>query len=204
MRHSLIEAATSSDVLLLARIDKPALLRRLLELGCRYSGQVLSFTEMLGHLQERGDTTTIAHYLDLLGAAGLWVGLQRLGGQAFRRRASSPKLQVLNTALVTAQAGLSSEATRGDPAARRRLNAAAGGGVALFYWRDLGRDVVFVLRRGRRLVTIEVKSGRPRDAFPGTGAFEHAFGPHRKLLVGTGGIPPEDFLAHPATHWLGD
>ena len=59
------------DVLLLTRVDKPALLRRLFELACRYSGQVLSYTKMLGQLQDAGNTTTLAHYLELLGGAGM-------------------------------------------------------------------------------------------------------------------------------------
>src|SRR5207244_10187415 len=38
---SLIETTLSRDVLLVSRVDKPAVLRRLFELACRYSGQVL-------------------------------------------------------------------------------------------------------------------------------------------------------------------
>lgn len=68
---SLIETLISRDVLLLTRVDKPALLRRLFELACRYSGQVLSYTKMLGQLQDAGNTTTLAHYLELLAAAGM-------------------------------------------------------------------------------------------------------------------------------------
>jgi len=66
---ALIETTISRDVLLLSRVDKPALLRRLFELGCRYSGQVLSYTKMLGQLQDAGNATTLAHYLDLLAGA---------------------------------------------------------------------------------------------------------------------------------------
>jgi NADH:ubiquinone oxidoreductase subunit K len=64
---SLVETSISRDVLLLTRIDKPALMRRLFELACSYSGQVLSYTKMLGPLQDAGNTTTLAHYL-VLGA----------------------------------------------------------------------------------------------------------------------------------------
>ena len=101
-------------MLLLSRVDKPALLRRLFELGCRYSGQILSFTKMLGQLQEAGNTTTLAHYLDLLAGAGMLVGLQKYPGGAARRRGSGPKLQALNTALMTAQSGLSLSEARQD------------------------------------------------------------------------------------------
>jgi predicted AAA+ superfamily ATPase len=99
---SLIETTVSRDILLMARVDKPALLRRLFELSCSYSGQVLSYQKMLGQLQDAGNTTTLAHYLNLLEGAGLVTGLQKYAGQRVRQRGSSPKLQVLNTALMTA------------------------------------------------------------------------------------------------------
>ena len=104
-------------------MDKPALLRRLFELGCRYSGQVLSYTKMLGQLQDAGNTTTLAHYLDLLAGAGMVTGLQKFAGDAVRQRGSSPKLQVLNTALMTAQSGSALDEARAD----RRVLGPAGG-----------------------------------------------------------------------------
>lgn len=104
---SLIETTLSRDVLLMTRVDKPALLRRLFELGCRYSGQVLSYTKILGQLQDAGNTTTLAHYLDLLEGAGMLTGLQKYAGNAVRQRGSIPKFQVLNTAFMTSLSGLS-------------------------------------------------------------------------------------------------
>ena len=88
VRDALIEPIISRDVLLLSRVDKPALLRRLLELVCAYSGQILSYTKMVGQLQDAGNTTTLAHYLDLLSGAGLATGLQKYAGGVARRRAS--------------------------------------------------------------------------------------------------------------------
>ena len=210
---SLIETTISRDVLLMTRVDKPALLRRLFELGCRYSGQVLSYTKMLGQLQESGNATTLAHYLDLLAGAGLIEGLPKFAGQAVRQRGSSPKLQVLNTALLTAQSGLSLDEARGDRAFWGRLvesavgahlaNAAAADRFELFYWRERNREVDFVIRAGRRLTAIEVKSGRAPDTQPGLGAFVDAFRPDRTLLVGGDGIDLEEFLSRPAGHWVG-
>jgi len=194
---SLIETTISRDVLLLTRVDKPALLRRLFELGSRYSGQVLSYTKMLGQLQA---------------GAGMLVGLQKFAGEAVRQRAASPKLQVLNTALMTASSGLSFDEARRDREFWGRLvesavgahlaNAAATGSGELFYWRDANREVDFVFRTGRRVAAIEVKSGRARESLPGMGAFAAAFRPQRKLLVGGDGISVEDFLSRPVEHWL--
>jgi hypothetical protein len=212
IRDSLIEPIISRDVLLLSRVDKPALLRRLLELGCAYSGQILSYTKMLGQLQDAGNTTTLAHYLDLLSGAGLVTGLQKYAGGVARRRASSPKLQVLNTALISAQAGITLGQARADRTFWGRLvesavgahlaNAAATGDCDVHYWRDRNREVDFVLSAGRTLVAIEVKSGRAPETLPGMAAFSQAFRPTRKLLVGGDGIDLETFLSTPVRKWL--
>src|SRR4029450_9126893 len=114
IRDSLNETTISRDVLLLSRVDKPALLRRLFELGCAYSGQVLSYTKMLGQLHDAGNTTTLAHYLELLSSARMLTGLPKCAGKVVRQRGSSPKLQVLNTALMTAQSGMLPAEARGD------------------------------------------------------------------------------------------
>lgn len=211
---SLIEPTIARDVLLLTRVDKPALLRRLFELGCRYSGQILSYTKMLGQLQDAGNTVTLAHYLDLLGAAGMVTGLPKFAGQVARRRGSSPKLQVLNTALTMAQSGLTFEEARADREFWGRLvesavgahlaNAAAGGTGELSYWRDRNREVDFVVRAGSLLTAIEVKSGRAPNAQPGMAAFVEAFRPGRTLLVGGDGIPIDQFLLKPVEHWVLD
>ncbi len=209
---SLIETSIARDVLLLSRVDKPALLRRLFELGCRYSGQVLSYTKMVGQLQDAGNTTTLAHYLELLAGAGMLCGLQKYAGDAARSRGSSPKLQVLNTALMSALSGLTPEEARADREFRGRLvesavgahlaNAAAGGVCKLYYWRDKNQEVDFVVEAGRRLIAVEVKSGRAPQAHPGSAAFAKAFKVHRSLLVGGDGISVEDFLGKPVSEWI--
>jgi uncharacterized protein len=209
---ALVETSISRDVLLLTRVDKPALLRRLFELACRYSGQVLSYNKMLGQLQDAGNTTTLAHYLDLLAGAGMVTGLAKYAADPARSRGSSPKLQVLNTALMTSTSGLTFSEARGNPEEWGRLvesavgahlaNAAASGECSLFYWRDRGAEVDFVVRAGRRLTAIEVKSGRAPQAHRGIAAFQAAFKPHRTLLVGGDGIAIEEFLARPVAHWV--
>jgi hypothetical protein len=213
VKDSLIETTISRDVLLLTRVDKPALLRRLFDLGCRYSGQIVSYTKMLGQLHDAGNTTTLAHYLDLMSAAGMLTGLQKFSGSTVRQRASTPKLLVLNTALMTAQSGKMPADVRRDGEFRGRLietaigahlaNEAVRGACELFYWRHRDREVDFVIRRGDEVSAIEVKSGRPRDAQRGIAAFDEKFHPRRVLLVGADGIPIEEFLSQPVEHWLG-
>ena len=80
-------------------------------------------------------------------------------------------------------------------------NAALTHGGELFYWREGNYEVDFVMRQGRTVTAIEVKSGRAQDTLPGLQAFSAAFKPTRKLLVGADGIPIEDFLVAPIDWW---
>jgi len=209
---SLIETTLSRDILLLTRVDKPALLRLVFELACRYSGQILSYTKMLGQLQDAGNTTTLAHYLNLLSQAGMVRGLPKFSGDNARSRASSPKLQVLNTALISATTGRSFEEAMGDheywghlvesAVGAHLANADATGGFELSYWRENNREVDFVVRLGKQITGIEVKSGRSYRPLSGIAAFQKAFHADRSLLVGGDGIALETFLSKPVLHWL--
>jgi len=210
--ESLIETTLSRDILLMTRVDKPALLRRLFLLGCEYSGQILSYQKMLGQLQDAGNTTTLAHYLELLAGAGMLKGVPKFSGKKVLQRGSSPKLQILNTALVSSQSRLSYASARKDrdywgrlvesAVGAHLLNGAEGTMVEIYYWRDRRHEVDFVLQSGERVVSLEVKSGRARSDDSGMDAFAKNFQPFRKLLVGGQGIPLKEFLATPISNWL--
>ena len=208
---AIIEPTLSRDVLQLARIDKPALLRRLFVLGCTYSGQILSYQKMIGQLQDAGNTTTLAHYLGLLGAAWLLTGLDKVAGDTARSRAASPKLQVLNTALLAAQRAEGFTAARQDGELWGRLVESAVGahllntappGMGITYWREGNHEVDFVLAHGGKLTGVEVKSGRNKGALTGLERFTRSFATRPGLVVGTGGIPLTEFLARPALDWV--
>jgi predicted AAA+ superfamily ATPase len=211
---ALVETTVSRDILMMTRVDKPALLRRLLDLGCAMSAQVLSYQKMLGQLRDVSNTVTLAHYLDLLGSAGMVVGLPKFGGSRVRQRASSPKLLALNTALMTAVSGRTAPVTDVEEEARWRgrlvetavgahlVNGAAGTGLEVSYGLDAGREIDFVLRRGDRILAVEVKSGRPRSLPAGLAAFRAAHPRARALLVGSGGVPLDEFLARSPHEWL--
>jgi uncharacterized protein len=210
--HSLIETTISRDILLLTRVDKPALLRRMFLLGCDYSGQILSYQKMLGQLLDAGNTVTLAHYLELLNGAGMVAGLSKYSHGQIRQRGSSPKLLVLNTALMTAQSGRTLPEARQDGeywgrvvescAGAHLMNTSFGTGIEVSYWRERNQEVDFVLRQGKTTVAIEVKSGRRRETPAGMEAFSKQFNPKRKLLVGGSGISLAEFLAQPAAYWL--
>ncbi len=208
---SLVETTISRDVLLLSRVDKPALLRQLFQLACSYSGQILSYTKMLGQLQDAGNATTLAHYLRLLQGAGMVTGLPRYSGSAVRQRGSIPKLQVFNTALITAPSGLSPQEVRGEREFWGRLvesavgahlvNAEAVGSCAVYYWRHGEHEVDFVVQAGKHLLAIEVKSGRRRESLPGLDRFLKEYPRARPLVVGEDGVPFERFLTRNVLDW---
>jgi len=211
---SLIETTVSRDILLMNRVDKPALLRRLFELGCVYSGQILSYQKMLGQLQDAGNTTTLAHYLHLLEGAGLIVGVPKYAGQRVRQRASSPKLLVLNTALMTALSRKALSEAKNNPSYWGRLQETAVGAtlsnglkgldVELSYWSHRNQEVDFILHRGENVVAIEVKSGRKKASLPGIETFAKEFKVTKKLLVGAQGIPLKEFLLTFPEKWLSE
>jgi len=202
IRNALIETTITKDVLLMTRIDKPALLRRVFELGARYSAQTVSYTKMLGQLQDAGNTVTLAHYLELLGAAGLLTGLPKFANQEMRRRASSPKLQVQNNALMSVFANQSfAEAQidriqwgrRVESAVGAHLLSHAGSDLEISYWNEGHAEVDFVIRRGNQLLALEVKSGH--DKITGLKNFSAKF-PHAQLLqLDDRGIAWQDFIA---------
>jgi len=200
---ALIETSISRDILMLTRVDKPALMRRLFELGCRYSGQELSFTKILGQLQDAGNTVTLSHYLRLLSSAGLLTGLEKYSGSAVRQRSSSPKFIVHNTALLSSlSASTFEEATKQPEKWGRVVESAIGshlidgsvrGLFDLYYWRNGSNEVDFVVVRNHRVTAIEVKSGS-MGSRSGMELFSSLFKPHSLLLVGEKGIPWQEFL----------
>jgi hypothetical protein len=194
VRDSLIESALNSDILMLTRIDKPQLLRRLFESGTSYSGQILSYTKMLGQLQDAGNTVTLAHYLHLLDSAGLLCGLQKYASEEVRKRSSSPKFQTYNQALVQAMRPETFEQAQHDAALWGRvvesavgahLLSYAGEGLELSYWRQGDDEVDFVLGWKGKVAGLEVKSGG--GVSRGLERFRQAFAPHRVYSTGAGG-----------------
>jgi hypothetical protein len=209
---SLIETTISRDVLHMTRVDKPALLRRLFHLGCNYSTQVLSYQKMLGQLQDTANTTTLAHYLELLSGSGMVTGIQKFAGQQVRQRGSSPKLLALNTALISAQSPFSFEEAQENRSYWGRLvessigaylvNGSIGSNIEVFYWREGNKEVDYILRRGKSVTAIEIKSGRVKDSFSGMDSFTTAFTPKQKIIVGIQGISIEEFLLAPVSDWV--
>lgn len=201
IREAIIEPSISLDILQLESVAKPELLRQAFVLGCNYSGKILSYQKMTGQLQEAGNTTTIAHYINLLGEAGLLTRLEKLYDEPVRTRASSPKLAVCNNALRTALQPFSPGDLRKDPARWGHAVESAVGAqlmasirrtdIDMLYWNTGSKEVDYVLRRGGEIVAIEVKSA-DADSISGMRDFLRKY-PHAKpYLVGGQGMPLEN------------
>ena len=207
---SVVEPTVERDVLEVTRVDRPLALKRLFEVGAAFSGQILTYSKM-ANLTGAGNETTVARYLDLLGQTGLVAGLPAYVSPA-RRRRSSPKLIVLNSALMAAMSDYTFEEARADRSFWGRvvesvvgahlLNSSASN-VHVHYWRDRGLEVDFVLQRGTRLVVVEVKSSAKPGGLQGRDAFQKRFPGARSVLVGAqGGVPLAEFLSKPAGDWV--
>jgi uncharacterized protein len=204
IKNALIETTIARDIMLLARIDKPALLRQLFYLSCEYSGQVLSYQKMTGQLQDAGNTTTLANYLHLLSAVGFVTGLQKFTGSLVMTRASSPKLQVYNTALLSALCGQDYKAVKAVPEKWGRwvesavgahlLNKIMGTDYKLEYWKEGQYEVDFILRSGKKVIALEVKSGKKREAYSGLIELQKKYKIHRSLVIGPIGISLNEFF----------
>lgn len=200
--HSLIETSISKDILMLTRVDKPALMKRLFELGCIYSGQILSYNKMLGQLNDAGNSTTLSHYLDLLDTAGLLAGIEKYSGNVLRKRSSSPKFMVYNTALISAQSTESFSGTTQTELWGRMVESAVGAHLLnhaqlqkyhLHYWREGDQEVDFVLERKGKIIALEVKSGSLRSV-KGMATFKKLYSPDKVMLIGKDGVPWQEFL----------
>lgn len=207
IRDSLIETAISKDILLLHRVEKPALLRQLFVLACDYAGQILSYQKMLGQLAEAGNTTTLAHYQRLLESAYLILGVPKWSGGKIRQRGSSPKWVPLNTALISALASRGFQEIQKDSTSWGRLFEVVVGahlanqmnffGFDLYYWREGNEEVDFVLKKGKTVIAIEVKSGKPRTYPSGLSDFAKHHPTAKTFIVGHPSFPLQAFLETP-------
>lgn len=205
IRESLIETALSKDLLMLTRVDKPALLRNLFELGSIFSGQILSYTKLMGQMQDAGNTTTLAHYLHLLDGAGLLTGISKYTGATIRSRKSSPRFQVFNNALMNCYRTENfSEAKSNSELWGRIVESSVGShlltyrdeGYGLYYYREGSLEVDYIITYNGKSVALEIKTSN----LPAKGLqqFVSKYKPHRFYQISPQGISWQKLLElHP-------
>ena len=203
VKDSLVEAALSNDVLATSNIYKPVLLKHLFELGCSYSGELLSLTKMIGQLQDGGNVTTLANYLNILDECHLLAALQKYSNDKSRKYASVPKYQVYNNALMNVYTTSSFEEHRLDcekwgrlvesSVGTHLLNFADKCNYKVYYWRENNFEVDFIVERNNKIWALEVKSGK-HGMNSGLHLFRQKFNPYRAFVIGTDGVSIEEFL----------
>lgn len=201
--NSLIEPTLYKDILLTTRIDKPALLRKLFELGCSYSGQIVTFQKILGQLDDAGNTTTLSHYLSLLDLGGLLSGIEKYSKEKIRQRASSPKWQVRDNALLSVMSGKTFDQVKNDPAIFGRfvesaigthlLNSKKENKTNLYYWREGDKEVDYIIEYDNKIISIEVKSSVNKSS-NGLYEFRKRYNPHKSLIIEKDGLQWNDFI----------
>ena len=205
IRESLIETAISKDLLMLNRIDKPVLLRNLFELGVGYSGQILSYTKLMGQLQDAGNTTTLAHYLTLLKSAGLLTGLQKFSIDKARTKSSSPRFQTYNNALMNCYSFNSFNQAKDNPELWGRVVESAVGahlltyqeeGLNIHYYKEGNDEVDYILQYQGKTIALEIKTSN--QAAKGLDKFQAKFSPHRSYLISPQGLTWQQLIQlHP-------
>jgi predicted AAA+ superfamily ATPase len=203
MRDSIVEATLSRDIISLESVRKPAVLRALFLLGTQYSSQEISYRKLLGQLADAGNTNTIAHYLQLLGNAGLLCGIQKFSTKLLNTRASSPRLMVYDTSLMTSNSKALGRDWLSTTDKRGHLVESAIGACLLarskqehfdlYWWRDKDDEVDFVLERGDERIALEVKAGKIGSRSGMTRFILENRGT-KALIVGSPETPIESFL----------
>lgn len=203
MNDSIIESTLSKDILMMENVKKPALLRALFKLGVSYSGSEVSYRKLMGQLDDAGNATTIAHYLDLLGKANLLCALPKFGNKELTVRNSTPRLMVFDTSLITASSSTGWNSLLLDSAKRGHLVESAVGAYLLgrsyterfdlYWWREGKAETDFIIRKDGNLFAIEVKSGANTN-LAGTAEFLRKHPKALRIVVGPKEESIEAFL----------
>jgi predicted AAA+ superfamily ATPase len=192
MRMSIINPVIGKDILTQHRVKSPALFRQCFDIICSYPAQEISYTKLLGQLQDRGNTDLIKHYLELFEGAFLIKQVPKYSAKALISRTSSPKILPMCPALYAAtldadlnaeQRGRSFELTVGAMLARLPGH--------LYYWRQGNDEVDYIYEYGKDLYALEVKSGRKKSAH-GLQKFVKLY-PNAQAII----VTPTNFLSLP-------
>ncbi len=190
MKDAIVEAVIGKDILQTHKVTNPALFRQAFQILCAYPAQEISYTKLLGQLQDRGNTDLIKHYIALYGGAFMLHALQKYSPKAWLTRSSSPKMLPACPALFSMVAGVN--VAKNTEERGRAFELAVGAELVqqpgqVFYWRERHDEVDFVYQDRDALYAIEVKSGRKKSA-KGLDAFV-AQVPHALRVI----VSPENF-----------
>jgi len=163
IKHSIVETVIEKDILTNHKVKSPALFKQAFELVISYPAQEISFTKLLGQLQDKGNTELIKYYLRLFEGAFLVKALDKFSTNSLKKKTSSPKILPLCPAF-----NFLHYLSDYNPDEKGRVFEVIVGCILnrldyeLTYWRDGAHEVDYILKFGRKIWAIEVKSGRKK------------------------------------------
>jgi predicted AAA+ superfamily ATPase len=180
---SIISTVIEKDILQYQSVKNPALFKQAFEIIMGYPAMEISYTKLLGQLQSKGNVEIIKHYLSLYQGAYLIKVLEKYSPSRIKLKSSSPKILPLAPCFYYL-----THLDRFSPDEKGRVFEAVVGaqlartGEDLFYWREGKHEVDFVVRRGKSVWAVEVKSGR-RRASGGLNTFLAKYPGSRGVLI---------------------
>ena len=213
VRDAILDPAIGRDILALASVRRPALLRQVFGVAASSPAQIVSLQKLQGQLQDSGALETVAHYLALLEEAFLVASLPKYSTRAARRRASPPKLVTLNNALLAVMDpdGIASsvEDPKHTPARfgtwveNACLAHAWNSGQSVSYWREEPLEVDGVLEGSWGKWAVEVKTGKfQMNDLTGLLEFTRRYPTFKPLVIcSAGGRTSAERAEIPAITW---
>ncbi len=165
VRDAILEPAIGRDIVALAQVRRPELLRQVFAVAAASPASIVSLQKLQGQLQDRGALATIAQYLRLLEEAYLVAALAKHTTQETRRRAAPPKLVPLSNAICAAVDPRGIPDRTAEPARfgawveNACLAHAWNHGQRVSYWREEPLEVDGVFDGSWGSWAIEVKTG---------------------------------------------
>lgn len=189
VKNSIITSVVEKDILQYHTVKNPSLFRQAFDLIVSYPAQEISYTKLLGQLQDKGNVELIKNYISLYEGAYLIKILEKFSTKPLTRKSSSPKIIPLAPCLASLHYD-----TPASPEQQGRIFESVVGaqllrtGESVYYWRELTHEVDYVVKKGSNLWAIEVKSGNKKSP-RGLEMFCKKF-PGAKAVI----ITPENYL----------
>lgn len=177
VKESIVESVIGKDILSNRKVGNPSLFRQAFEILCSYPAQEISYTKLLGQLQDKGNTDLIKYYIELYSGAFLIYSLMKYSEKTHLSKGAIPKIVLSCPALYTLTKG--PKAIQ-DPEIKGRLFELAVGATLiqlpgqLYYWRQGNYEVDYVYSYLNKRYAIEVKSGR-KKYYKGLDIFQKQF-----------------------------
>jgi len=137
---------------------------------------------MIGQLNDAGNTTTVASYINVLSSAFMVTSLERYSGSKIKQKGSIPKIVLFDNSIANVLSGRDYKAATQDTEHWGHLVENAVGsvlyslckekGAEIFYWRERDYEVDYIVKYGDKLIAIEVKSGKKIKDLSGLNIFK--------------------------------